>query len=80
MDAVRNELRARPGDQRRALVPLLQHGNIQVMLKAALSTLALEPKKARMVLEAISLSRRQPQALEAGTSLRDLDDGVFKPT
>jgi hypothetical protein len=80
MDAVRNELRARSGDQRRALLPLLRHGNIQVMLKAALSTLALEPKKARMVLEAISLSQRQPQALEAGMSLRNLDEGVFKPT
>jgi hypothetical protein len=79
MDAVENELRARPGDQRQALVPLLRHGNIQVMIKAALSTLALEPKKARMVLEAISLSGRQPQALEAGMSLRFLDDGIFKP-
>lgn len=79
MDAVENELRARPGDQRRALVPLLRHGNIQVMMKAALSTLAVEPKKARTVLEAISLSGRQPQALEAGMSLRFLDDGVFKP-
>ena len=80
MDGVENELRARPGDQRQALVPLLRHGNIQVMIKAALSTLALEPKKARMVLEAISLSKRQPQALEAGMSLRNLDRGVFKPT
>ncbi|MCB1503331.1 MAG: DUF2019 domain-containing protein [Bauldia sp.] len=80
MDAVANELRARPGDQRRALVPLLRHGNIQVMMKAALSTLALEPKKARLVLEAISLSGRQPQALEAGTSLAFLDDGTSKPT
>lgn len=48
-------------------------------MKAALSTLAVEPKKARTVLEAISLSGRQPQALEAGMSLRFLDDGVFKP-
>ncbi len=80
MDAVENELQAQPGDQRRALIPLLRHGNIQVMLKAALSTLALEPKKARTVLEAISLSGRQPQALEAGTSLAFLDRGIFKPT
>jgi len=80
MDAVRNELRARPGDQRRALLPLLRHGNLQVMLKAALSTLALDPKKARLVLEAISLSGRQPQALEAGMALWNLDRGVFKPT
>lgn len=49
-------------------------------MKAALSTLALEPKKARMVLEAISLSGRQPQAMQAGMSLRNLDRGVFKPT
>jgi Domain of unknown function (DUF2019) len=50
------------------------------MVKAALSTLALEPRTARMVLEAISLSGRQPQALEAGMALRFLDRGVFKPT
>jgi hypothetical protein len=79
MDAVENELRARPGDQRKALLPLLRHGNLQVMLKAALSTLALEPKAARTVLEAIQASRRQPQALEAGTSLAFMDRGIFKP-
>jgi hypothetical protein len=80
MDAVENELRARPGDQRRALLPLLQHGNIQVMLKAALSTLALEPNASRLVLEAIRFSTQQPQALEVGMSLHFLDEGVFKPT
>jgi hypothetical protein len=80
MHAVENELRARPGDQRSALIPLLRHGDRQVMLKAALATLALEPRRARTVLEALSLSGIQPQALEAGTSVWALDEGIFKPT
>src|ERR1051326_1658096 len=43
MDEIRTELKARPGDQRRSLVQLYDHPNIQVRLKAALSTMALAP-------------------------------------
>ena len=41
MDAVGQELKQRPGDQRRALIPLYEHPNAQVRLKAAIATLAL---------------------------------------
>ncbi len=80
MDAVRSELRARDGDQRTALLPLLNHPNLQVRLKAALSTLALAPDTSRRMLEAIAASNIQPQAMEAGMSLWNLDRGVFRPT
>ncbi|MBZ0139548.1 MAG: DUF2019 domain-containing protein [Pseudorhodoplanes sp.] len=80
MEAVKEELKGRRGDQRRALLPLLSHPNAQVRVKAAKATLALAPDAARRVLEAVAESGEQPQALEAGMSLWNLDRGVFKPT
>ena len=35
MSAIQNELKSRPGDQRRALVQLFDHPNMQVRLNAA---------------------------------------------
>jgi hypothetical protein len=75
-----DELRARPGDQRRLLVPLYEHPNMQVRLNAAKATLAISPAAARKALEAIWATRWQPQAGSAGMSLRALDEGIFKPT
>lgn len=43
MQSVKDELRARPGDQRNALRALLDHPNMQVRLKAAITMLALAP-------------------------------------
>ncbi|KAA5599827.1 DUF2019 domain-containing protein [Blastochloris sulfoviridis] len=80
MEAVRQELRARPGDQRHALTRLFNDDNTQVRLKAAVSTLALEPEAARRILEAIRDSRELYFALDAGMTLRMLDDGSFVPT
>ncbi len=80
MVAVEEELKTRAGDQRRALVHLYDHPNIQVRLNAAKATLRLAPKAARRTLEAISNSRHFPQAGDAGMSLWNLDRGVFKPT
>ena len=80
MQAVVHELRAREGDQRRALLSLYDHPNMQVRVKAAKATLAIVPEAARGALEAIRASKVQPQALEAGMSLWNLDRGVFKPT
>lgn len=77
--AVGDELKARPGDQRSALLPLYTHKNMQVRLKAAHATLALEPQAARAQLEAIRQSGWQPQALDAGMSIRNLDQGIYKP-
>jgi hypothetical protein len=80
MQAVNQELKSRTGDQRRALLSLYKHPNLQVRLKAAMTTLAIAPQAARDVLEAIKASKQQPQALDAGMSLRNLDQGIYKPT
>jgi hypothetical protein len=74
------ELKAREGDQRRALLKLYDHPNAQVRLKATKATLAVEPVAARRMLETIAESREYPQAGEAGMSVDNLDAGIFKPT
>lgn len=78
--AVEAELKSRPGDQRTALLTLYNHANMQVRLNAAHATLAVAPEAARGLLVAIRDSRWMPQALDAGMSLRNLEEGVFRPT
>lgn len=80
MRAIVEELKARPGDQRRALLSLYEHPNLQVRLKAAKNTLAVAPDAAREVLRTIVDSGEYPQAMEAGMSLWNLKRGTFKPT
>lgn len=80
MRVIVEELRSRPGDQRTALLPLYEHPNRQVRIKAAIHTLALAPEAARAVLEQIKAAQWYPQALDAGMMLRPLDDGSYKPT
>ena len=79
LEAIESELKSRPGDQRSALLPLYNHKNMQVRVKAAKATLAIAPDAARAQLEAIRASGWQPQALEAGMSLGFLDEGIYKP-
>jgi hypothetical protein len=79
MDIV-DELKTRPGDQRTALTALYSHANMQVRLRAAKNTLAVAPHAARAQLEAISVSGWQPQAGDAGMSLRALESGDWRPT
>ncbi len=74
------ELKSRPGDQRRALMDLYDHPNMQARVKAAKATLAVAYGPARAVLEAIRDSGWQPQALDAGMCIRNLDNGVFVPS
>jgi hypothetical protein len=80
MRDVTEELKRRPGDQRSALVRLFDHPNIQVRLMAAKLTLAVAPAAARQMLQNIENSKRYPQAGDAGMSLWNLDQGVFKPS
>jgi Domain of unknown function (DUF2019) len=80
MEAVKDELKGREGDQRRALLRLYHHPLAQVRMKAAIATLALEPKAARRVLESIRDSHDFPQAGDAGMALVMLDRGIFKPS
>lgn len=80
MQAIVSELKQRPGDQRRELLHLYRHPNMQVRLKAAKNSLAVAPAAARQLIEEISESKVLPQAGEAGMTLQNLDDGIFKPT
>lgn len=80
IEAVKQELKIRPGDQRHALVPLYEHENMQVRLKAANATLAIAPDAARATLKAIQASGWLPQSADAASTLRNLEEGIFKPT
>jgi uncharacterized protein YdcH (DUF465 family) len=80
MEAVKQELKGREGDQRRALLRLFDHPNTQVRLKAAKATLAVAPEAARRILETIANSHELHHAGEAGMTLANLDRGIFKPT
>lgn len=73
MDAARNELKSRPGDQRSALLPLYTHPNVQVRLKAALSTMEVAPEAAREVFRRIADTHRYPQAADALAAIWRLD-------
>ena len=77
---VTDELRHRTGDQRSELVKLYTHPNAQVRLMAAKETLAVAPTAARELLSSIRDAGQMPQSLDAGMCLRNLDNGVFKPT
>lgn len=76
---IEGELKLREGDQRRTLLALYDHPNAQVRLKAVKATLAVAPLEARRQLQIIADSREYPQATEAGMSVRNLNQGVYKP-
>ena len=79
MHAVDKALRTRGTEARMALLRLYDHPNIQVRLQAAKCTVGIAPVAARKVIEAVSESGWFPQAGEAGMTLRNLDEGIFKP-
>lgn len=76
---VQDELKSRPGDQRRELVSLFDHENAQVRLMAARANLAVVPAVARSIIEAIANGRKFPQAGDAGMTIENLDSGFYKP-
>ena len=80
LEEVEAELKQRNGDMRTSLLILYDHPNTQVRLKTAKATLAVAPQKARAMLESIRTSGHDPQALEAGMTIRAIDSGTFKPT
>ena len=80
MIAIENELKARPGDQRRELLRLYKHQNAQVRLNAVKATLAVASELARSMLQAIADLREYPQAGDAGMTIDCLERGIFKPT
>lgn len=80
MGDVRQELKSRPGDGRRALTALFNHPNAQVRLKAAITTLVMAREAARTVLQEISDRHEYPQAADARGMLRALDEGTYTPS
>lgn len=80
MQDIRSELRRRDGDQRRALLPLLDHPNVQVRMMAANTLLAIFPDLARKALESVRDSDIDPQCADARGMLRALDDGSYVPS
>lgn len=76
--AIQTELRARPGDQRIALLALYDHPSMEVRFLAAQATRSVAPVEARRALERISASS-WPQAGSAGMSLHAWDSGVWEP-
>jgi Domain of unknown function (DUF2019) len=79
-EALEEELKKRPGDQRRALLPLLEHLNAQVRLISAIATLALAPEAARQTLQVISDRQEYPQAADARGMMRALSEGTYIPS
>lgn len=76
--ALEKELKSRPGDQRRVLMQLFGHPNMQVRLTAARANLAVDYAAARRELEAIVEEQWFPQAGDAGMTLYFLDTGEAK--
>ena len=64
-----DELKSRPGDQRRVLLDLYAHSSLQVRLNAAKATLAIAPIAARQLLESLTENKLYAQAGDAGMCL-----------
>jgi hypothetical protein len=77
MQAIENEMKRREGDQRRALLPLLDHPNLQVRMMAAHAVLTISPGLARKAFESVHDAQIFPQAMDAGMTLRALDNGTY---
>ncbi|MCP3053834.1 DUF2019 domain-containing protein [Aurantimonas marianensis] len=77
--ALEAELKRREGDQRRALLSLFEHPNMQVRLNTARATRPVAPEAARKMLQEIAASRYFPMAADAGMSIRAWDQGIYKP-
>ena len=80
MVEIRRELQSRAGDQRRALIALLQSDNVQVRMMAANTVLAIFPEQAKRALESVSESGIMPQAADASSMLDALANGGYVPS
>ncbi|ETR76019.1 hypothetical protein X566_15615 [Afipia sp. P52-10] len=80
METVKAELKGRAGDQRRALLPLLQHPNVQVRLMTAIALLAVEPDRAKATLVEVSDAMEVAQAADAAMMLEALEEGEYIPS
>ncbi len=80
MKSVEAELKRHDGDQRPALLSLLNHPNPQIRLRAAIATLAVAPDESREALQNISDRDEYPQAADARGMMEALDDGTYTAT
>lgn len=80
MTAIDNELRSRGQAARRALLVLLDDGDLRVRLEAAQCSLAVDPERALATIKDVAASHKMPEAGEAGMALLALEQGIFKPT
>lgn len=80
IQAIEDELKSRPGDQRRILMRLFGHPNMQVRLTAARANLAVDYPAARKEIQDIADSKWGPQCLDAGMTLINLDNGIYRPS
>jgi hypothetical protein len=72
--AVKDELKARDPPARRSLLRLLSHENPQVRLQAAKFVYPAAPEEAKACLEDIRKARLPDQSLDAGMTLRRLEE------
>jgi cytochrome c oxidase assembly protein Cox11 len=79
MWAIEDELKSRPGDQRRALLALYDHPNMGLRLMAAKATLAVAPQQARKMIEWIASLNWPAHSGDAGMCLWALDKGIGVP-
>ena len=79
LEAVKAELKARSGDQRRGLAQFYHHPDPQVRLDAALATLAIFPERAQAVLQTIIDRSDFPQVANAMHALMNIRDGTRIP-
>ncbi|WP_291829637.1 DUF2019 domain-containing protein [Bosea sp. (in: a-proteobacteria)] len=80
IQAIEDELKSRPGDQRRILMTLFGHPNMQVRLTAARANLAVDYPASRREIQDIADSKWGPQCLDAGMTLINLDNGIYRPS
>lgn len=79
MEKIEAQLKAREGDQRRALLPLYRHSSPTVRFKAAMATFAFAPREAREVLQMIKDRKEFPIAMNASQMLSAIDEGRYIP-
>ncbi|GGF51231.1 hypothetical protein GCM10011611_67090 [Aliidongia dinghuensis] len=80
LDAVNKEFKTRGLEARKQLFKLLDHPEFSVRYYTAKSIFALDPVRARAVIEEVRLRAPDSLKLAAGMTLHALDDGIFKPT
>jgi hypothetical protein len=80
LNAVREELRARGARSRADLAKFFDHPEMAVRYYAATELLAVEPVRARAIIQDVKARGPRPLVLDASMTLRMLDDGTFKPT